>query len=958
MSATITPHDTGFNPNLPQSLRPLLERIRRDVTALRRPGSPPVWTREPLTLERLNAHLAGVAYRGVGFIDAGSSTTAAAVLDLDDHDGSLGWDEVARTATTLLDALLDHDLIGVPFRSSGGKGVHIWLLWEQTQDAYSVRKLLEQVLGACWLSVGTGGLTKEQVEVFPKQDRVDADGFGNMVILPYAGGTASCALMRLGTELHPMDAAYPLSFSFSDPVPVLEPPVRATLRDPATLSDDVMSLTELKSLLASIDNDNDGLEYDRWRDVIFAIHHETQGSGEGLELAQEWSARSAKHDPDFLEHHVWPYVKSTRGQVITGGTLRMLAARGGWSPPAELEFDDLGPLTTEELMGKKPVGLNGHAHPLSVATTAHPVNTVNAVNAVLTEDEADAVAYAELDDLNEINEINEINATDAAHPAPSALSIEKEWLDQIEQCLDPEQLRGMLAEGIRHDRRLETADGALTRDLLAGAWAERLSTLTGRRVGINHARKALTPARRRGRTGELDCPTWMAGWLYVQQDDVMFHETRKVALSTKAFNLSFAHEVRDIKVPGRQDNSDVTPLYLATALVNVDKVARVLYMPRCADRFAMNGSEYVNSYDPRTLPDVPDSLDDAGLAAVAVVQGHLEWLIDNPFERALLLDWIAWQVQRPGEKVRWAPLVCGQEGDGKSALADLLRAVCGIGNVRVISTRQLESAFTGWAHGAAVGVIEEIYIPGHNRHEVVNALKPYITNDEVEIHPKGRDPYNTPNTMNYMAFTNYEDAIPLEEGSRRYLALRTRYRMPADLKKAMEANPDHFDRYYDVLEEHGGDLRRWLLDHQFGVHFLPSKPAPVTEHLQRMITLSVSDDAIAVEDVIDSDNAEFVGRCVLSTHYLVLAVKRRHGLALKTRGLARTLSSMGWRPLNEVLQKGSNKVSYKGKVHRVWVNVGAMTTEEERAFGDDFRVFLDSYFEGLERREEGLEEMF
>jgi hypothetical protein len=67
---------------------------------------------------------------------------------------------------------------------------------------------------------------------------------------------------------------------------------------------------------------------------------------------------------------------------------------------------------------------------------------------------------------------------------------------------------------------------------------------------------------------------------------------------------------------------------------------------------------------------------------------------------------------------------------------------------------------------------------------------------------------------------------------------------------------------------------------------------------------------------------------------------------------------MGWRPLNEVLQKGSNKVSYKGKVHRVWVNVGAMTTEEERAFGDDFRVFLDSYFEGLERREEGLEEMF
>lgn len=74
------------------------------------------------------------------------------------------------------------------------------------------------------------------------------------------------------------------------------------------------------------------LGYEQWAACVFAIHHETGGSAEGLALAQEWSSRSEKHDPAFLENRVWPYVKVGGG--ITGRTIMSLAAKtAGWEGP-------------------------------------------------------------------------------------------------------------------------------------------------------------------------------------------------------------------------------------------------------------------------------------------------------------------------------------------------------------------------------------------------------------------------------------------------------------------------------------------------------------------------------------------------------------------------------------------------------------------------------------------------
>jgi hypothetical protein len=114
-------------------------------------------------------------------------------------------------------------------------------------------------------------------------------------------------------------------FPVSPPVPVRERPVRLTLvgASGAGLS------AELLSALAALNVSAD-LSYDEWRNVVFALHHETGGSDEGLALAHEVSARSSKYNPAFLDERVWPYIHSSRDGAVTGRSVLALARAAGW----------------------------------------------------------------------------------------------------------------------------------------------------------------------------------------------------------------------------------------------------------------------------------------------------------------------------------------------------------------------------------------------------------------------------------------------------------------------------------------------------------------------------------------------------------------------------------------------------------------------------------------------------
>lgn len=173
-------------------LLPLVKRVRTDVTAVRDADGTQAWTHQKLTTERIRAHLNGGPARGVCPIKAGESTTMVAVLDFDSHGGEVNWDEMSAKVAVVAETLGMIGMEPILFRSGGGKGVHLYLLWDAPQDAYSVRVMLIEALSVAGLKSGAKGLVQGEVEIFPKQDSVAADGFGNQFILP--GSRASTPL--------------------------------------------------------------------------------------------------------------------------------------------------------------------------------------------------------------------------------------------------------------------------------------------------------------------------------------------------------------------------------------------------------------------------------------------------------------------------------------------------------------------------------------------------------------------------------------------------------------------------------------------------------------------------------------------------------------------------------------------------------------------------------------------
>lgn len=327
---------TENSDHLRAALEPLVSRARTDATAIK--GAHGItWTKDPLTEKRISAHLNGGTARGVCPIKAGESTTRIALFDLDSHKGQTAWKTMVWMAEKLCAALEAKGYQPVVFRSSGGNGVHVFLIWDEDQDAHSVRWELDRgVLWPLGFKNGAKGVAAGEIEVFPKQDSVPGKGFGNQFILPLAGKSAPLEPML---DYEVMDRDYALAmlpWPVSQPVPVLERPVRET--HSGTVFEGA-ELNRLREALAAIPNDTDPLGYDEWRDVIAAIHHATGGSDEGHDLAYEFSSRAPHFEEFEFEKKVWQWL-TDKGPPTTPVTERSIFAKArehGWRDEARPE---------------------------------------------------------------------------------------------------------------------------------------------------------------------------------------------------------------------------------------------------------------------------------------------------------------------------------------------------------------------------------------------------------------------------------------------------------------------------------------------------------------------------------------------------------------------------------------------------------------------------------------------
>lgn len=339
-----------------------------------------------------------------------------------------------------------------------------------------------------------------------------------------------------------------------------------------------------------------------------------------------------------------------------------------------------------------------------------------------------------------------------------------------------------------------------------------------------------------------EAPRWVENWCYVQSDGSFYNVVTGRKLAAAVFDRTYGRELIT------QENRDAGEAFAGKAsdtalnLFQVPVVYDYLYVPGADDFFELNGDPMVNTYNNHKIVSgrAPRSAEDR--RAIALFERHLEVLIADGRERRLLLDFLAYNVQFPSERVRWAPVLQGVEGGGKSYFNELMAAVMGQHNIGVATAGDLHEQYTHWAEGNKLVFFEEIRVAGLEKYDVANKLKAYITNPTVTIRRMNRNSYLIPNMTNYIAFTNYIDAIPFDANDRRYFVLRTTFLTKSHIDAWVAKNPTYFGELFDSLATHAPVLRWYLETHELSDEFKPRGQAPRTGAWQLMYDASNGKD--------------------------------------------------------------------------------------------------------------------
>lgn len=262
----------------------------------------------------------------------------------------------------------------------------------------------------------------------------------------------------------------------------------------------------------------------------------------------------------------------------------------------------------------------------------------------------------------------------------------------------------------------------------------------------------------------------------------------------------------------------------ASALIGngVRCVHKLTYFP-AQDEFIEEGEiSYYNIWEnPSILPEAGD---------VTPFTEHMKYVFDGNEEYLdIFLDWAAFQVQKPGIKILWAMVIIGEEeGTGKSFISEVMKNLLGYPNVSSPTNEEVHEIYTPWLKQCSLVVIEEMMSRG--RLELMNKLKPIITQDQINIREMHKQSYMQKNRANLLMFSNHKDAILVNKKDRRYCIIESNAKPK---EKAYYTELWDWLRLPDTVKH----IMKFLLDRDIS-KFDPNARAPMTDSKREITSLT------------------------------------------------------------------------------------------------------------------------
>ena len=228
-------------------------------------------------------------------------------------------------------------------------------------------------------------------------------------------------------------------------------------------------------------------------------------------------------------------------------------------------------------------------------------------------------------------------------------------------------------------------------------------------------------------------------------------------------------------------------------------------------------------------------------------------MVPDQAEREHLLNWMAHKVQFPRVKINHGVLHGGTPGSGKDTLWEpFLYAIGGRSreNVALVRNEEINSAW-GYALMCEVLVVNELrQADAVDRRGLENRLKPLLAAppEMLSVNRKGLHPFDLPNRLAVVAFSNERMAITLPSDDRRWFVLWSHAgRMDEADAKAL----------WGWYEAGGRDaVAGWLAARDVSA-WNPAAPPPMTDSKMALIHAGMPASEAAICQMMQERTGEF-----------------------------------------------------------------------------------------------------
>lgn len=287
---------------------------------------------------------------------------------------------------------------------------------------------------------------------------------------------------------------------------------------------------------------------------------------------------------------------------------------------------------------------------------------------------------------------------------------------------------------------------------------------------------------------------------------------------------------------------------------------------------------------------------------------HLAKLYPNERDQRIILAWMAMVIQRPGKKIGWSIVLQTVEGAGKGVIEVILRHAVSNRYFHTTNARDIDNKFNAQLEDKRVVLIDEVML--EKRRDLLEVMKPVITNPRIEIQPKGIDKREIDSVVNLIFFTNWKSGVPIKADGRRYTVLYSALQHEKDVIEVEKMDDRYFDDLFTWLEGDGAAIVfDFLMNYLVTGSEFDVKRAPKSSTHDEAIIESDGDLEAMIREAIDENHPGFKGGYVSA--WAVNQKAKLAGIRIGARTLGIAVEQMGFRKIgqapNYIFEEGKTR---------------------------------------------------